>query len=100
MVREGTQTECACLLLAMYIYFIAGLPCHKLSQPQWIRIIQYSLLVGVTGLVWTLGLTLCGALRTILLWEHSEMALLSALGSLLTLSSAKVRSSRCLMSCD
>lgn len=57
---------------------------------QWARIVQYSLLVGVTGVVWGLGLTLCGALRTVLLWEHSEMALLSAMGSLFALGSAKV----------
>ena len=40
--------------------------------------------------VWALGLTLCGALRTVLLWEQSDIAILSAVGSLLSFSSAKV----------
>ena len=59
---------------------------------QWMRIFQYSVLVGGTGVLWTLGLALCGPLRTILLWEHSEIAMLSAVGSLFTLGSAKGRS--------
>jgi len=57
---------------------------------QWLRVLQYSLLVAGTGVLWTLGLTLCGPLRTVLLWEHSDLALLSAMGALLTLGSSKV----------
>ena len=57
---------------------------------QWIRITQYSLLVAGTGVLWTLGLTLCGPLRTVLLWEHSDLALVSAVGALLTLGTPKV----------
>ena len=50
--------------------------------PQWFRIVRYSLLVALTSILWTLGLTLCGALRTILLWEHSEVALMVVFGTL------------------
>lgn len=64
----------------------------RISRAMWARIVQYSVLVGGTGLLWALGLTLCGPLRTILLWEHSEIALLSAVSSLLAMGSAKGRS--------
>ena len=49
------------------------------------RVLRYSVLVAVTSLLWTLGLTLCGALRTVLLWEHSETVLLAVLGAMATL---------------
>lgn len=44
----------------------------------------------MSSILWTLGLTLCGALRTILLWEHSEIALLAAISTITTLSHEKV----------
>ncbi len=47
--------------------------------------VQYSLLVAVGSILWTLGLTLCGALRTVLLWEHSDMALVAVLSTAVTL---------------
>ena len=46
---------------------------------------RYSLLVALTSILWTLGLTLCGALRTILLWEHSEVALMAVFGTLVSM---------------
>ena len=52
---------------------------------QWVRLLRYSVLVAGTSLLWTLGLTLCGALRTALLWEHSETAMLAVLGAMATL---------------
>lgn len=54
------------------------------------KILRYSALVAVSSILWTLGLSLCGALRTILLWEHSEIALLAAVGAISTLSHEKV----------
>ena len=54
------------------------------------KIIRYSALVAMSSILWTLGLTLCGALRTILLWEHSEIALLAAVSAVTTLSHEKV----------
>ena len=54
------------------------------------KIIRYSALVAMSSILWTLGLTLCGALRTILLWEHSEIALLAAVSVITTLSHEKV----------
>ena len=58
---------------------------HYVTLLQWARVLQYSLLVAVSSVLWTLGLTLCGALRAILLWEHSEMALMAVLGTVATL---------------
>ena len=55
------------------------------------KIIRYSALVAMSSILWTLGLTLCGALRTILLWEHSEIALLAAVSAITTLSHEKVK---------
>ena len=57
---------------------------------QWMKILRYSVLVAMSSILWTLGLSLCGALRTILLWEHSEIALLAAVGAISTLSHEKV----------
>ena len=54
------------------------------------KILRYSALVAMSSILWTLGLSLCGALRTILLWEHSEIALLGAVGAISTLSHEKV----------
>ena len=58
---------------------------------QWMKILRYSALVAMSSILWTLGLSLCGALRTILLWEHSEIALLAAVGAISTLSHEKVK---------
>ncbi len=63
------------------------IPLHFL---QWMKILRYSALVAMSSILWTLGLSLCGALRTILLWEHSEIALLAAVGAISTLSHEKV----------
>ena len=60
---------------------------------QWVKILRYSGLVAMSSILWTLGLSLCGALRTILLWEHSEIALLAAVGAISTLSHEKVNDS-------
>lgn len=54
------------------------------------KILRYSALGAMSSILWTLGLTLCGALRTILLWEHSEIALLAAVTAITTLSHDKV----------
>ena len=52
-----------------------------LSHIQWVRVGRYSLLVLLTSLLWCVGLSLCGPLRTVLLSEHSDLAL----GSLLSI---------------
>ena len=63
---------------------------HVFTLLQWMKILRYSALVAMSSILWTLGLSLCGALRTILLWEHSEIALLGAVGAISTLSHEKV----------
>ncbi len=44
----------------------------------------------MTCVVWALGLSLCGALRTVLLWEHSDIALTAVVGAIASLGSTKV----------
>lgn len=63
---------------------------HVFTLLQWMKVLRYSALVAMSSTLWTLGLSLCGALRTILLWEHSEIALLAAIGAISTLSHEKV----------
>jgi hypothetical protein len=47
----------------------------RLSRTTWVRVGRYSLLVLLTSLLWCVGLSLCGPLRTVLLSEHSDLAL-------------------------
>ena len=69
-----------------------------LPSLKWFRIVRYSLLVALTSILWTLGLTLCGALRTILLWEHSEVALMAVFGTLISMGgNSKVSHFTCLI---
>ena len=69
---------------------VSGLMLHVFTLLQWMKILRYSALVAMSSILWTLALSLCGALRTILLWEHSEIALLAAVGAISTLSHEKV----------
>lgn len=41
------------------------------------RLIKYSVLLTIIRLLWLFGLTLCGPLRTILLFEHSDLVILA-----------------------
>ena len=70
------------LFLPLPLPLSLPLPRLPLSHLQWLRIIRYSFLLLLTSLLWSLGLALCGALRTVLLWEHSDLALVSLLSIL------------------
>ena len=72
----------AALLLVLQRPFSSGKP---ISPHTWLRIVRYSLLVGATSIVWVLGLVTCGALRTVLLSDHSEVALLAVYGAIVSL---------------
>ncbi|PFX34488.1 Zinc transporter 5 [Stylophora pistillata] len=54
----------------------------KITPNQWYKIGKHGLVSTVIGLIWLEGLTLCGALRTVLLYEHSDAVVLAALGVL------------------
>eukprot|EP00731_Ephydatia_muelleri_P016695 Em0009g1119a len=72
----------AALLLVLQRPFSSGKP---ISPHTWLRIVRYSLLVGATSIMWVLGLVTCGALRTVLLSDHSEVALLAVYGAIVSL---------------
>jgi zinc transporter 5/7 len=56
-----------------------------LTRRQWLKIVQGSGLSLITSLIWLVGLNMCGGLRTVLLWEHSDMALLGMINAILSL---------------
>lgn len=56
----------------------------KLSHSQWFRIIRHAVFGVLITLLWLFGLTLCGPLRTILLFEHSDLVIISAASALFT----------------
>ncbi|CAF0859794.1 unnamed protein product, partial [Didymodactylos carnosus] len=49
----------------------------------------YSLLLTIIRLLWLFGLTLCGPLRTILLYEHSDIVILACFTSLFSTTQQK-----------
>lgn len=54
------------------------------TKHQWIRIVKHAFGGCIISLVWFYGLTLCGPLRTVLLFEHSDIVVISLLGVLFT----------------
>jgi zinc transporter 5/7 len=52
---------------------------NKITRIQWLKIVKYSFFYLTIKLLWLFGLTLCGPLRTILIFEHSEFAIINAL---------------------
>lgn len=53
-----------------------------LSRVHWYKLIKYSFLFVGIKLLWLLGLSLCGPLRTILIFENSEFIILNAIRTL------------------
>lgn len=49
---------------------------YRLNRHHLYRLIKYSICLTVVRLLWFFGLTLCGPLRTILLFEHSDLVIL------------------------
>jgi zinc transporter 5/7 len=54
---------------------------HALNKFQWLRMAKYSLVLIVIKLFWLYGLVLCGPLRTILIFEHSEFIVINLVKS-------------------
>ncbi|CAF1927726.1 unnamed protein product [Rotaria magnacalcarata] len=49
----------------------------RLTKPVIFRLIKYTICLTIVRVLWIFGLTLCGPLRTILLFEHSDFVLLA-----------------------
>ncbi|XP_052101161.1 zinc transporter 5-like [Mytilus californianus] len=56
----------------------------RLSKSQWFRIGKHAVFGAFLSLLWLFGLTLCGPLRTILLFEHSDLVIISGASALFT----------------
>ncbi|XP_069483491.1 proton-coupled zinc antiporter SLC30A5 [Ambystoma mexicanum] len=54
------------------------------TRRQWISIVKHALASCIISLLWFFGLTLCGPLRTLLLFEHSDLVVLTLLTVLFT----------------
>ncbi|XP_038621721.1 zinc transporter 5 [Tachyglossus aculeatus] len=50
-----------------------------ITRHQWIKIVKHAIAGCVITLLWFFGLTLCGPLRTLLLFEHSDIVVVSFL---------------------
>uniref|UniRef100_A0A8C5B3D4 Zinc transporter n=1 Tax=Gadus morhua TaxID=8049 RepID=A0A8C5B3D4_GADMO len=57
-----------------------------ISKRQWIKLLKHSVLGCIISLLGFFGLTLCGPLRTLLLFEHSDVVVLALLAVLFTTS--------------
>ncbi|XP_077478189.1 proton-coupled zinc antiporter SLC30A5 isoform X1 [Stigmatopora argus] len=55
-----------------------------ISKRQWIKLLKHSIFSCVISLLGFFGLTLCGPLRTLLLFEHSDVVVIALLGVLFT----------------
>jgi zinc transporter 5/7 len=49
----------------------------RLNKTLFYRLIQYTICLTIIRLLWLFGLTLCGPLRTILLFEHNDIVILA-----------------------
>ncbi|XP_048224179.1 zinc transporter 5 [Perognathus longimembris pacificus] len=54
------------------------------NKHQWIKIFKHAVAGCIISLLWFFGLTLCGPLRTLLLFEHSDVIVISLLSVLFT----------------
>ncbi|KAI8774917.1 zinc transporter 5 [Biomphalaria glabrata] len=56
----------------------------RLSKHQWFRIWRHAFFGTVISFLWIFGLTLCGPLRTILLFEHNELVIITGASALIS----------------
>uniref|UniRef100_A0A3Q2FRC5 Zinc transporter n=1 Tax=Cyprinodon variegatus TaxID=28743 RepID=A0A3Q2FRC5_CYPVA len=56
----------------------------KLGMVEWIKLVKHAVLSCVISLLGFFGLTLCGPLRTLLVFEHSDVVVIALLGVLFT----------------
>ncbi|XP_018424818.1 PREDICTED: zinc transporter 5 [Nanorana parkeri] len=57
------------------------------TRRQWISVVKHAFVGCIISLLWFFGLTLCGPLRTLLLFEHSDIVAITLLTVLFTGSS-------------
>ncbi|KAL5005080.1 hypothetical protein ScPMuIL_018536 [Solemya velum] len=77
IVKAGS----ALVLIFLQRPFSSG---KKISKNQWFRIGRHAFFGGIIHLLWFFGLTLCGPLRTILLFEHSDLVVIAWISVLFT----------------
>lgn len=49
----------------------------RISKNQWFRIFRHAFFGALLSMFWMFGLSLCGPLRTILLYEHSDLVVIA-----------------------
>nr|XP_033785760.1 zinc transporter 5 isoform X2 [Geotrypetes seraphini] len=54
------------------------------TRRQWISVVKHAVASFIISLLWFFGLTLCGPLRTLLLFEHRDIVVISLLTVLFT----------------
>ncbi|XP_045216205.2 proton-coupled zinc antiporter SLC30A5-like [Mercenaria mercenaria] len=77
--------------------FSSGKP---ITKNQWFRITRHAFVGCILGVLWMFGLSLCGPLRTILLYEHSDIIVIAWGSTLFTnsgASPAKIRGAVCFL---
>ncbi|XP_073695491.1 proton-coupled zinc antiporter SLC30A5 [Garra rufa] len=72
---------CAVILVFFQKPFSSG---KNIPKRQWIKILKHAVMSCVISLLGFFGLTLCGPLRTLLLFEHSDLVAISLLSVLFT----------------
>uniref|UniRef100_A0A8C7V6N6 Zinc transporter n=1 Tax=Oncorhynchus mykiss TaxID=8022 RepID=A0A8C7V6N6_ONCMY len=72
---------CAVILVFFQKPFSSG---KAISKRQWIKLLKHSVISCIISLLGFFGLTLCGPLRTLLLFEHSDVVVIALLSVLFT----------------
>ncbi|KAK7173773.1 hypothetical protein R3I93_003562 [Phoxinus phoxinus] len=72
---------CAMILVFFQKPFSSG---KTIPKRQWIKILKHAVMSCIISLLGFFGLTLCGPLRTLLLFEHSDVVVISLLSVLFT----------------
>ena len=78
-----TLIASVCLLLVQKPFSSSFRPNRTLIY----RLIKYTICLTIVRLLWLFGLTLCGPLRTVLLFEHSDLVILACFHVLFSSSS-------------
>nr|XP_029476249.1 zinc transporter 5 [Oncorhynchus nerka] len=72
---------CAVILVFFQKPFSSG---KAISKRQWIKLLKHSVISCIISLLGFFGLTLCGPLRTLLLFEHSDVVVIALLSVIFT----------------
>ncbi|XP_076443611.1 proton-coupled zinc antiporter SLC30A5-like [Babylonia areolata] len=73
------KTGAAVVLVFLQKPFSSG---RRLTKNQWFRVCRHALFGSLISFLWMFGLTLCGPLRTILLFEHSDLVIIAGASAL------------------